>query len=492
MSKIKSLILGSAAGLVAIGGAQAADLPVKAKAVEYVKVCSLYGAGFFYVPGTDTCIKLGGYMRAEFNVNGANSDAAFLNGAGGQHSLYNNANQTRARIMMQVDTRTATEYGVVRTFASFGPQWTTGDANGSGGIRVEAAFIQFAGFTFGRSASAYALPWNAGPGGNLNSILMGGPNYDAGVNNIQYTWQFGNGMSASLGVDEGSPSNRTGVYNGNDAMSVLGVYNDRYQGTTTAPDVVGNIRLDQAWGLIQLSAAAHQVTGGYFNSNGTTTGGTEVAGHPDDKWGFAITGALQIKNLPTGPGDDIKLSATYTEGALRYVLGNSGNTPQSLSLFGSGSNGAYNNIATAPIADGVYGTGVGIGAGPLQLTKAWGLNGAFNHNWNQNWSSSVFGAYSKVDYNSVASGMICAKAGYAAAGVACNPDFNISQVGFVTRWTPVKNLTFSGEVTWTNIDSGITTPLSGVVAVGGVKPAANYSFGSQDVWSGSLRVQRNF
>ena len=57
----KSLLLGSVAGLVAAGGAQAADLPLKAKAVEYVRICSLYGAGFYYIPGTDTCIKLGGY-----------------------------------------------------------------------------------------------------------------------------------------------------------------------------------------------------------------------------------------------------------------------------------------------------------------------------------------------------------------------------------------------------------------------------------------------
>src|SRR6201988_3144480 len=67
MKMVKSLILGSAAGILAMGGAQAADLPVKAKAVEYVKICSLYGAGFFYIPGTDTCIKIGGYLRAELN-----------------------------------------------------------------------------------------------------------------------------------------------------------------------------------------------------------------------------------------------------------------------------------------------------------------------------------------------------------------------------------------------------------------------------------------
>ena len=68
MKMVKSLILGSAAGLVAMSGAQAADLPVKAKAVEYVRICSLYGAGFYYIPGTDTCIKLGGYLRVETRV----------------------------------------------------------------------------------------------------------------------------------------------------------------------------------------------------------------------------------------------------------------------------------------------------------------------------------------------------------------------------------------------------------------------------------------
>ena len=58
-------LLGSAAGLVAVAGAQAADLPVKAAPVQYVKICSLYGVGFYYIPGTDMCIKIGGWVRAE-------------------------------------------------------------------------------------------------------------------------------------------------------------------------------------------------------------------------------------------------------------------------------------------------------------------------------------------------------------------------------------------------------------------------------------------
>ena len=73
MKFTKTLLLGTAAGLMAVSGAFAADLPVKAKAVEYVKICSLYGAGFYYIPGTDTCIKLGGYLRADA-VLGTNAD----------------------------------------------------------------------------------------------------------------------------------------------------------------------------------------------------------------------------------------------------------------------------------------------------------------------------------------------------------------------------------------------------------------------------------
>jgi hypothetical protein len=430
-----------------------------------VKVCSLYGAGFYYIPGTDTCIRIGGYLRAEVNFNAAPSDATYLNGDGGLGLRTAGEYQSRARIMMNVDTRTATEYGVVRTYGAFGPQFSFGATNattdvpGSGSMRVEAAFVQFAGFTFGRSASAYALPWNGAPG-NINSTLMGGPNYDAGINNIQYTWQFGNGVSASVGIDQQERSDRVGIVNGVPA-AVLGTYTDAYA-APTAPDIVGRIRLDQAWGLIQFSAAAHQATGNYYNTANPSLG------HPDDKWGFAVTGALQIKNLPTGPGDDIKISGTYAEGALRYVLGQSGSTPTNFQVL----NGT--TFAGVTIADGVYATGTGI-----ELTKAYGFNGAFNHNWNRNWSSSVFGSYSHVDYN----GTVSTAWGY-------NPDFNVSQLGVSTTWKPVKNLALILEGTWVHIDqnrSGLTgsTTLNNIAA-------APTSYGDTDSYSGIFRVQRNF
>src|SRR4051794_31613588 len=131
MKMVKSLILGSAAGLLAMGGAQAADLPVKAKAVEYVKICSLYGAGFYYIPGTDTCIKIGGYVQVSLGLNTNGIYSGQFSGVAGAHNQLTNYYTARSRQGLEIDTRTATEYGVVRTFGALTFTWTSGGyANG--------------------------------------------------------------------------------------------------------------------------------------------------------------------------------------------------------------------------------------------------------------------------------------------------------------------------------------------------------------------------
>src|SRR4051794_16610956 len=115
MKMAKSLLL-TAAVLIASGGARAADLPVKAKAVEYVKICTLYGVGFYYIPGTDTCVKLGGYLRAEVALNAGGNYNGSYNSVAGANNRLANYYSTRAREDLNIDTRTATEYGVVRTY----------------------------------------------------------------------------------------------------------------------------------------------------------------------------------------------------------------------------------------------------------------------------------------------------------------------------------------------------------------------------------------
>jgi Porin subfamily len=530
MKTIRNLILSSASGLVALGGAQAADLPVKAKAVEYVRICSLYGAGFFYIPGTDTCIKIGGYLRADTTFNGGAHGAPAWNGDLGQQNRYRDYFLSRSRLALTIDTRTATEYGVVRTFGQGDFQFNNfGSSNpatltafpagvtnalmvpGGGYVAVEYLFIQFAGFTFGKSASAYATPWQGFPG-NINSSLLGGQNTDTGVNNIQYTFEFGNGVSASIGLDDPTVWDRTAVYNLSipGAIGANGTGSNAYAGTH-APDIVGRIRVDQAWGLFQLSAAAHEVSGSYntLGAGGVATNFSETSGHPDTKWGGAVMAGLQIKNIPTGAGDDIKVDASYAKGATKYVIATSGASP-SFAMFG-GSDSAYQSVGFGATSDGVYMPGVG-GTGGIALTSAWGIRGAFNHNWDPYWSSSLFGGYSAVRYDggandnllgagtTSAKGAYCAQfavshpgqalVGNAAGAYTCNPDFNVSQLGANLRWTPVKNLTFTGEVQWFHLDQKMSG--SSVFAATAPKPSALYQFKDQDTFLLQVRAQRNF
>src|ERR1700759_3107352 len=119
MKMVKSLLLGTAAGLVAMTGAQAADLPVKAKPVQYVKICSLYGVGFYYIPGTDMCLKIGGWVRAEygFTANG-NNTTAIENGVANTRATNNVAYTERGYIT--ADARNQTAYGTVRSYIAVG------------------------------------------------------------------------------------------------------------------------------------------------------------------------------------------------------------------------------------------------------------------------------------------------------------------------------------------------------------------------------------
>jgi hypothetical protein len=526
MKMVKSLVLGSAAGLIAMSGAQAADLPVKAKAVEYVRICSLYGAGFFYIPGTDTCIKLGGYLRVDTTFNGSGvQDNPAWNGDSGQVNRYRDYFITRSRIALTVDTRTATEYGVVRTFgqgdftfdtlgASRNPNnlATNLGANanllstpGSGYTVVEFLFIQFAGFTFGKSASAYSTPWHGYPGNNSSNLLGGNDNV-TGVSNIQYTAQFGNGVSGTIGLDDPVVYERTSVYNLATGLSATGTTGSAYAGAHV-PDIVGNIRIDQAWGLFQISAAAHNVDASYNILTATTAAPTalsEISGHPDDKWGGSVMAALNIKNIPTGPGDDLKIDASYAKGDTKNVIATSGASPSFAMFSGTGRLGAYQSVGFGATTDAVYLPAISGGTGDLKLTEAWGVRGAFNHNWDPYWSSSLFGSASWVHYNGSSTDITTAKGAYCATYIAtnkltvantsadfsCNPDFSVFQIGGITRWTPVKNLTFSAEVMYTRLDQKFT----GTAALGPTapKPAAVYEFKDQDTVTMNVRVQRNF
>src|SRR5579883_1586835 len=509
----KRLMLGSAAGLVVMSGAQAADLPVKAKAVEYVKVCSLYGAGFWYIPGTDTCIKLGGYLRADVVFNGNTDATGNVAGAGGARNRFTNYFTTRARQDLSVDTRTATEYGVVRTFAEFTLSWTTDSYSGTGTgstvyssiggvsapnnansgavaggtLGVYYAYIQFAGFTIGKAISEFSMPWTNYPGNNFDGLVGGGGDV-TGVNQLTYTAEFGNGIRAAISLQDPTAYYQAGVNN----LSAGGAFGTSDYGGTAAPDIIGTVTVDQAWGTFKFSASAHDNHAAYY-------GATEVTGHPADKWGFAVQAGLTVKNIPTGPGDTINVSGVYTDGATRYNIQDLASQYGAVALYGSTNlAGAYQSVALAAAPDTVFAAGT-----QQQLIQTWGLRGAFNHNWDPYWSSSLYGAFASVHYGGTATALVCnsKSLGLPAVGLSaavaagtitnCNPNYSVSQLGFITRWTPVKNLTFSADVTWSHIDQNMTGTFDAASAAVG-KPAAVYQFRNQDNVSLLTRVQRNF
>jgi hypothetical protein len=495
MSNIKSLILGSAAVIAASAGAQAADLPVKAKAVQYVKICSLYGAGFYYIPGTETCIKLGGFIQVDVNINGSNygqpswNAASGIDVAGRAGDIYT----TRTRSQFNIDTRTATEYGVVRTYWSSNFEFSSGTSfNAStGNITMDYGFIQFAGFTFGKAVSGFQTPWGAYGANNNTSYLLGGYDNATGITQIAYTWQFGNGISAQLGVEDNRIINRSPIWNSASgqtaAQQATGAFTNS-AGGNAAPDITGNVRVDQAAFTLQVSGALHQNHALYY-------GATEPTGHPDDKWGGAASVGLQLKNLPTGPGDKLSLDATWSKGATAYIIsGVTGTATAGGKNFAHYNDGgtlfpaSYQTFAAVTALDAVYAPG-----GQMELTTAWGFRGAYVHNWSPTWESSLFGSYTHVDYNTNASALICAAqlAGSAKGnGYTCNPDFNIWQIGSRTAWTPVRNLTFSAEVMYTVLDQSNTGTT--VLAPAVSKPAADYDYKDQGIISGNLRVRRTW
>ena len=187
------------------------------------------------------------------------------------------------------------------------------------------AFIQFAGFTIGRTVSVFDAPWQSYPAGGPDT-LPGGSNHVTGVNQFAYTAQFGNGVSGSVALQDAAPQAYSNLYNlgippafappiAGLLPAITGGYGANDFGGTRVPDLVGSIAVDQAWGLFKFSAAAH-------NSHAAYYGGTEPTGAPSDKWGWAVQSSLSIKNVPTGPGDSFNIQAVYTDGASKYNFNN--------------------------------------------------------------------------------------------------------------------------------------------------------------------------
>jgi Porin subfamily len=493
----KRLLLGSAAGLITTAAAQAADLPVKAKPAEYVKVCSLYGAGFWYVPGTDTCLKIGSYIRVQtmYNAdNGGVATGAGDGGSGGHQTRTDSANFAfRNRNVLSVDLRTQTEYGTLRSYMNVGSEWTT-TSSGTAGNNAAAAdslfvnrgFIQFAGFTAGRIRSYF----------DINSLspysysrLPDGDTGSKGIYGLAYTAQFGNGFTATLSFeDNGEANGGRGLMVSNVNMTewttggASGVQATSFDNKgQQMPDVIGSLRVDQAWGYAQLSSALHNASGGYYGGVNST-----VNGHPADKFGFAVAGGFTINNVLGMRGDSVGMQATYSEGAAGFATRRTG--PQAIYTTSS-------NAGFGWLSEGLYTAGSAV-----ELTTVWLVDGFYQHFWNPKWRTSLWASYTEVDYNGAERAMVCAGAGGGltpgfisglSAVSNCNPNYSWVLVGTRTQWNPHPDLDIGVELMWTHLNTAFKG--TATLAASGAQPAiVGAHIDDQDELSVLVRFQRNF
>jgi len=512
MKMVKSLLLGSAAGLVAVTGTQAADLPVKAKPVEYVKICSLYGEGFYYIPGSDICLKVGGYVRADYGWNVTGARTPHYTGAPGAQDRSVSPYSTRHRAHFNFDSRTQTAYGTLRTYVAV---HIDNENQGTVTVNPTRAFIQWAGFTFGHTKSFSDTPGT--PGDDTFKSLHQTQNQSDtganGTNQIAYTWELGNGMTLNVGADE----RRTkAIANLSNNVTTVGTNPTTAFGPYQHPTPWVNFAVNQAWGRFGVSAIFNKVNATYYNDAaaipatldvGSTQGtnavaavpgtgcngaqpGTSQCGYPDDKWGWAVLSGIDIKAPFLGQGDHFGGFFNYGVGASAYSGGSNLNSP---GLFGGG-----NTVALGVITDGVY-----VNGGQIELTTTWTAGAGWEHFWLPNFSTAVYGTYTQVRYNDtvISSRMFCGSSGGApavnqnirvGAGVECDPGFNFWTVGAVTNWYPVAGFRLAVDVLYTRIETAFEGQTVTLSKTTGLRPTGTYTAKDQGILSVVFRAQRAF
>lgn len=230
---IKGLLLGSCAAIVSVTAAFAADVAVvsEPEPVEYVRVCDAYGEGFFYIPGTETCLKVGGYVR--YDIRGGDDSYT-----GAERDTWSK----RSRAALRFDARTETELGTLRSFIQTYIQYT----NGTTATFLPHGYIELGGFRIGATDSQFTS-WTNYAGDLINDdVIAYGPYSDAPTNQINYTFKGGNGISAMVGLEQGSDNDFGYSDEGLEKSYVVDDY---------LPHAVVGLKLEQAWGSIAAVAA---------------------------------------------------------------------------------------------------------------------------------------------------------------------------------------------------------------------------------------------
>jgi hypothetical protein len=263
----RSFILASAAVLATAGAVKAADLAV-AEPVDYMKVCDAAGSGYFYAPGTETCIRIGGYVR---------SDAIWDETSNADASTWNF--KTRARLNLQ--TWSNTDMGALTSYIRF---QTDSDAST---FIVDRAWMALGGFTVGYNTSFY--DYQDGDGG-YKLIENSGFRSDYRVDQIGYVFKA-DAFSLGFSVEQERGSNGMG-----------------FQDTEIRPDFVGYIGYTA--GALDL-----KLSGAFVDDSDAGGWGS----YGDGDGGFGVQFAGQIKLDQIAKGDGIRFVVAYSDDANPYT-----------------------------------------------------------------------------------------------------------------------------------------------------------------------------
>ncbi len=283
---IKSLLIGSAAALAAVSGAQAADAIVAAEPepLEYVRVCDAFGTGFFYIPGTETCLKFSGYIRFQTDIGRDKSGTSDWN--------------SFTRAQFNVDTRTDTELGAVRGFIEFRGDAENGtNANGSSGLNIQQAFIELGGLKVGK----FYNWWDDSLSGETDYI-----NSATLFNSVRYTYDAGS-FWAGISVDEleglqGRVANLSGtgpVFEADNNVGISAGVGAKLGGATL--QLIGGYDVDQEEGAVRLMGTA-DIGPGTLGLAGVYSSGAN-AYYARSEWAVAAEYAIKATDrLTITPG----------------------------------------------------------------------------------------------------------------------------------------------------------------------------------------------
>ena len=307
---IKSLLIGSAAALAAVSGAQAADAIVAAEPepLEYVRVCDAFGAGFFYIPGTETCLKFGGYVRFQTDFGRDKSGTSDWD--------------SFTRAQFEVDTKTDTELGALRGFIGLRGN-ADQSSSGSSSVFVDQAFIEVAGLKVGK----FYNWWDDGLSGETDVLST-----NALFNSIRYTYDAGS-FTFGVSVDELEGLGANFITLGTaPASSIEADNNVGISAAATAAlgaaklQLVGGYDIDQEEGAVRLIATA-EVGPGVLGLSGVWASGVN-AYYTESEWAVAAEYAIKATDkLTITPGAQYSGNvAARSSGAALTALGYTGLT----------------------------------------------------------------------------------------------------------------------------------------------------------------------